>query len=707
MDKMNLIFVIHNHQPVGNFDNVFEMAYERSYKPFIDVLERYPKIRIGLHISGPIYEWILKERPEFIERLRALCDDHRVEILSGGFYEPMLSILSQKDIVGQIKMMNDFISEKFNQTPKGMWLTERVWEPALPALLDGTGIEYTLVDDAHFAYAGKRIDELGGYYITDKAGKVLLIYPISQKLRYAIPFAEPEETLKVLRDAHNRGFAGICYGDDGEKFGIWPRTFEWVYEQGWLVRFFETISNNDSWLNMTLPSDFISQYAPTDRIFLPTASYQEMMEWSLPADAIPLYEEFIKYLKDNNLYQRYEPFVRGGIWLNFLSKYPESNRIYRRVLKLSERIDSIKSVKVSKEAKRHIYMAQCNCSYWHGLFGGLYLNHLRNALYQNAIAAHRIIDEYRGGQWAVSEIVDTDDDLNNEITLDSNDIYCIIKPLKGAVIEEIDFKDVCFCLTNVLTRRAEGYHHKLLINQDNTGSGGVKSIHEVVRSKESGLENFLIYDRYQRYSFMDHFLGKGVDVNSMYNGSYVELGSLIDAPYTYRRKDRRGAAYVECESDGVVRIDGEDLPVNMQKKFKLSASRPELGVNYRIKNSSGKNIDCYFAVELNLSLLADDAPDRSLVIPSENVRNEKFKDIITAIGISRFWLSDGYLRRNFILSSDRIFSLWHYPIQTVSLSEDGFEKTYQGSSFILLFEMTLKPQEEFPVSISLTEEELK
>ncbi len=707
MDKMNLIFVVHNHQPVGNFGHIFETAYERSYKPFIDILEKFPKIRIGLHISGPVYEWIVENRPEFIDRLKIFCEEGRIEMLSGGFYEPMLSILSKEDIYGQIRMMNEFLYDKFGQKPRGMWLTERIWEPALPAFLESTGIEYTLVDDAHFTYAGKKIDELHGYYVTDKAGKMLLVFPISQKLRYSIPFAEPEETLKILRDAHNRGYAGICYGDDGEKFGIWPRTFEWVYEKGWLYRFFETISNSDSWLKMTLPSEFISQYSPTERIYLPTASYQEMMEWSLPAEAIPVYEEFIKYLKNNNLYQKYESFVRGGIWLNFLSKYPESNRIYRRVLKLSERIDKIRSQKVKQEAKRHIYMAQCNCSYWHGLFGGLYLNYLRNALYSNVIKAHRIIDEHRGGQFSVSEIVDTDDDLNNEITLDSNDIYCIIKPSRGAAIEEIDFKDVDFCLTNVLGRRMEGYHHKLLLKQGEDGDQGVKSIHDIIKSKENGLENYLIYDRNQRYSFMDHFISKNCDVNSIRNETYSELGTFIDAPYIYRRKDRKGAAYVECEADGLVRYEGSELPLNILKKFKLSGSRPEIGVSYKIKNSSRQNIDCYFAVELNMSLLAADAPDRSFVIPAENMRIEKFRDIITAIGISRFYLSDGYLKRNFVINSDRIFNLWHFPVETVSQSEDGFERTYQGSAFILVYDFVVNPDEEFALSLRLSEEELR
>lgn len=31
-----LVFGIHCHQPIGNFDYVFEEAYEKAYRPFID-----------------------------------------------------------------------------------------------------------------------------------------------------------------------------------------------------------------------------------------------------------------------------------------------------------------------------------------------------------------------------------------------------------------------------------------------------------------------------------------------------------------------------------------------------------------------------------------------------------------------------------------------------------------------------------------------
>src|SRR2546422_9178916 len=69
-------------------------------------------------------------------------------------------------------------------------------------------------------------------------------------------------------------------------------------------------------------------------------------------------------------------FVRGGHWHHFLVKYPESNRMHKTMLALStlsrRRGDP-------PEARRAIGRAQCNDAYWHGVFGGLYLPHLRTA----------------------------------------------------------------------------------------------------------------------------------------------------------------------------------------------------------------------------------------------------------------------------------------------------------------------------------------
>ena len=103
MPGVRLILALHNHQPVGNFDGVFEAAYRDSYLPFLDVMEDYPEIPFVLHTSGPLLEWLVEQQPEYVERVRAMVEAGRVEILGGGFFEPILTMIPHRDRVGQIR----------------------------------------------------------------------------------------------------------------------------------------------------------------------------------------------------------------------------------------------------------------------------------------------------------------------------------------------------------------------------------------------------------------------------------------------------------------------------------------------------------------------------------------------------------------------------------------------------------------------------
>ena len=44
---LRLVLVLHNHQPIGNFDGVFEQAYHDSYLPFLDVARSLCSIADG------------------------------------------------------------------------------------------------------------------------------------------------------------------------------------------------------------------------------------------------------------------------------------------------------------------------------------------------------------------------------------------------------------------------------------------------------------------------------------------------------------------------------------------------------------------------------------------------------------------------------------------------------------------------------------
>src|SRR3954454_16269120 len=102
MPGVRLILALHNHQPVGNFDGVFEAAYRDSYLPFLEVMEDYPQIPFALHTSGPLLEWLEARRAEYVARVRALVEAGRLEVLGGGFSEPILTMIPHRDRVGQI-----------------------------------------------------------------------------------------------------------------------------------------------------------------------------------------------------------------------------------------------------------------------------------------------------------------------------------------------------------------------------------------------------------------------------------------------------------------------------------------------------------------------------------------------------------------------------------------------------------------------------
>jgi alpha-amylase len=111
MKKVKFLFGIHCHQPVGNFEHIFDEAYERCYLPFIQAMDGHPRIKFAIHFSGILYDWFMDKHPEFIDYLGKLVKRGQMEIITAGYYEPIISIIPEEDGIGQINMQNEFIKE--------------------------------------------------------------------------------------------------------------------------------------------------------------------------------------------------------------------------------------------------------------------------------------------------------------------------------------------------------------------------------------------------------------------------------------------------------------------------------------------------------------------------------------------------------------------------------------------------------------------
>ena len=702
MEKVAFLFCVHNHQPVGNFPHVLENAYEKAYRPFIEVLKKHPFMKISIHFSGVLWDFFEENHPEFLETLRKLVKKGQLEMMTGGYYEPILAVIPDEDKVEQIRRLTETIQDQMGVVPRGMWLAERVWEPHLPKFLVEAGVEYITIDDYHFKKSGLRDEDLAGYYLTEEEGKVVKVFPGSETLRYIIPFHPPEETLEYLSELKGSSKAAI-FADDGEKFGIWPYTFHSVYEEGWLEHFFQLIGENLDWIEPMPLGTYANRQKPLGRIYLPCSSYMELDEWSLPTEAMVEYGKVVEKLKESPKGGPIRRFVKGGFWRNFFAKYPESNDLHKRVLHLRNEIGKVKSpIRKKRELLVYLYRAQCNDAYWHGVFGGLYLPHLRHALYENLIKAEDLYDREIHGkkEWVDLERLDFNGDGDEELFLKNPKTVLLFGRRSGSLLE-MDYRPKAFNILGTLTRREEGYHRKLLESRNETAGEQGRTIHGFFDSKEEDLDRYLDFDQYRRASFLDHFIGEPMDFESFRRCQHQEEGDFIKELYEVDVKGKGERQEILFSRLGKLRQNGREAPIKVEKRVVPSLNRSVLKTDYRITYLGEERTTTNFGIEFNINLLAGDAPDRYYEIPGLHLEDRKLASLGELKDVSEVRLIDEWNRFKVILTIDGKCNLWRFPVETVSLSENGFERIFQGSCLLLHWPLELEPKGQFEVSIEV------
>ncbi len=713
--KIKFAIGIHNHQPIGNFDFVFEEAYHKAYLPFLEVLSRHPKIKLAMHYSGYLFDWLLKRDQKLAQQLRRLVESGQVEMMTGGYYEPILVNIPDADKIGQIQKLNQFIKQHTGYDPVGLWLAERIWEPQLPKPLAQAGVRYVVIDDSHFKSAGLEERDLYGYYVTEETGCVVNIFPISERLRYTMPFQPPEVTIDYLRSiADENSDRLIVFADDGEKFGIWPGTYEHCYQNQWLERFFSLLEANLDWIEIVHFSEALDKLLPLGKVYLPTASYREMMEWALPAATIERYEQFEQQLKAHGLFDEYKVFVRGGFWRNFLAKYPESNNLHKKSLWVSSKIQRLKDTpkydqRLVNEAQDHLWAGQTNCPYWHGVFGGLYLNNLRFAVYHHMIQAENIIDRATRSQqerdqgWIDVNAVDFDADGRKELIVETPALNLYLAPELGGTLFEMDYKPKAINLLDTMTRRKEAYHNKLLAldhQQTEQTKNGVASIHDLVIAKEPDLAKKLKYDRYRRTALIDHFLAPNTNLKQLADCDYIEQGDFIASPYQCETEWLDNCLSISMRRLGWVTGEGQNYQVNLTKVLIIDPKRSILTIRYRIRNQANVAAELWFAPELNYALLAGNSNDRYFYFDRELNESRHLASSGEVIGVKQMGLKDEWLKIDVQLQFDRAATIWRFPIETISQSEAGFERVYQSSAVVPNWKIRLEPQAEWSVEIN-------
>ncbi len=691
--RLAFCFGVHNHQPVGNFDHVLVEATERAYRPFLERLVARPEIRVTVHCSGSLLEWLKERSGRTMDLLGTLAGRGQVELLTGGFYEPILAVLPDQDKLGQIERLSAFLKTHFGVRPRGMWLAERVWEPHLPRVLAEAGVEYVLLDDSHFELAGLDVDVLGGYYLIEDQGMVLRVFPISQRMRYLIPFAEVDASVEYLA-ARRGAVPALTMVDDGEKFGVWPGTHEHVYATGWLDRFFDSLLAS-GWLDLATLGDVVDRVPATGRVYLPATSYREMGEWALPAEAgrrLEAAKHAIAELPGGDALGR---LLRGGFWRGFLVKYPEVADTYWKMLRLSRAIHRARAAAPRDarltDAQTALWRGQANDAYWHGVFGGCYLPHLRRAVKGALLAAEQRLAEAEGGAETVWAREDGNGDGREEIFVRTRALAVTLNPELGGAVTELGVFARGLDLADVLARRPEAYHAQIGATGRRDVGASVRTIHDTPAAKEAGLEAMLVYDGFRRGSLLAGWF----DAETSPEHALDPV-----APWAVARlalaAERLGCRVQEVEggvSMAFTRAPAAGGPIGVDTVVTVRGAT--IVVHYRLSASARPAVAGRWAVQWNLALTAGEAEGRYLTLAGRPSLGSSGRER----GLSGVSLVDEWIGVTAELHWTPSAELAWGPVQTVSISEAGYERIHQGTALLVVWPVALGPDDACELSV--------
>jgi len=654
-------------------------------------------------------EWLLKNKPDFIGKLKIMAKRGQIEIIGGGYYEPIFSIIPYRDKIAQIRKLTDLIKIEFGLEVKGAWLSERVWEPDYPSFLNDAGLKYVIVDDNHFRSTG--ITEEGTFYsyITEDEGKTLRIFPINEELRYLTPWKPTYMSIDYLKKAaDDKGDRCVLLISDAEKMGVWGTTHQICYVDGqghqegdggkpFIPAFLEQVRSN-TWINSISLSEYMEKFPAKSLIYLPTASYDKMEEWVLPTPIRKNFKKIRKNLKEDVTKSETYQFLKGGFWRYFLVKYPESNNMHKKMLYVRNKLISTEEsllkvqensvvsniLKKINEAWDEIYKAQCNDSYWHGLFGGVYLQFLRFSVYTHLINAEKIIDEInmvinpKLKSYIYITPIDFLKDSRTEYLIESDKYNIYFNPADGGTIFELDYKPKSYNLLNTLTRWPEAYHD----------------------SKKLATKEVLV-DRFKKNLLRLRFLHNDVSFEELQADQYYEFGNFVDENFRVTSSEKEGKiAIIEMEKMGSIKdtasddrnlvriakdiyIEDNDIKVTLRINFNETPEKEDI-LNRIIKNlNMAIDIPFFFNGDTNKFQWKSNKQD------FEGNKNIKLLEPFQYSG-SYFRAYDESYDLNFeidISSKDDLVKINKFPIIAYAYTEEGYKEIYQGINVIPLFKL--------------------
>ena len=492
MKKVKLILGTINSCSLAIGEQKLEEVYEKSYKPFLRIVHA-SKLPVTMYFSGELLSWVIDKHDGMQMLINDIVKRRRIEFLGGGYYSPLFSLIPRKDRVSQIELMTTDIRKRFGKRPRGMWITEKVWEPSMPMTMNNAGMEFSFLDEEFFEDAGLFNGELYRPCITEDQGKKVVLFPLSNRLISQFLISEPEDVIEqIIACGSEKEERYISFLIPGEELDFSDGA------QKRITKFLDLIEKNSKHIDVVLPGKIVRELKGMNKVYFGCVSPGDIGRWSGPIFRDIAVQNGHDPNQDQGLRKN---FNNQSFFRHFLAKYPESNNLYSRMIDVHKLVSQMRGDKQRKKSAGYeLFKSQKHSAFWHGGgYEGIYSLEERRRAYAALIEAEKFTREKTGFR---SSLVRDDFDMDglDEFIYRGQSLNVNLHT-KGGVIFELDYFRTPHNYLATMSRHREWYH------EDE------------------------ITDRYTRNTFIDHFLQSEASPETFAKSSFKEAGDFIASVY--------------------------------------------------------------------------------------------------------------------------------------------------------------------------------
>jgi alpha-amylase len=431
--------------------------------------------------------------------------------------------------------------------------------------------------------------------------------------------------------------------------------------------------------------------------------------WALPPVAAQELEQLMDLLRSTGNAERFKPFVKGGNWLNYFVKYPESNHLHKRALHISRQYQARASDgQVQQEdwycrGLEALHRAQCNDGYWHGVFGGLYMAHLRHAICQNLVEAELLLERSSHAlpTWSTIETGDLDCDLKTEVLLSTDKLSAFLDPAEGGAVYELNFKPRLFNVVNTLARRPESYHRKIPLAAPHSPEASFaesEGPHDSNKVRSCSTQELQQHDYGRRGLFQDQLLLPSTEFAEYRQWNLPTADGFFLEQYELQL-EQKTALLSRCHC---WHLNPEYSLLAHYKNVRM-AEAGMLECQHRWICKEGK-VAANHLCALNFSFLTDGDPQKFMAFNGEwNRLGLSWTG--SRLDVRTLELADGWAGFHLVIQFEPACCIWTFPVKTISQSEGGYEQNYQCSFFGVLWPLRLESGQESHSQITIAAEE--